>query len=43
MKGDDLDYSTITEEERERLIEDIKQSILYASVDTCKSIVTELT
>lgn len=43
MKGDDLDYSTITEEEKARLIEGIKESIVFAAEETCEDIVSELT
>lgn len=43
MKGDDLDYSTITEEEKARLIENVKASLVFAAEATCEDIVSELT
>jgi hypothetical protein len=42
-KGDDLDYSTNTEAERQQLIENVKASLVFASVATSESIIDELT
>lgn len=42
-KGDDLDYSTMTEQERQRLIDNIKEDLIFASEQTCADIITELT
>jgi hypothetical protein len=42
VKGADLDYNTMTEEEYNRLVENVKSSVLFATVDTCESIVGEL-
>lgn len=42
-KGDDLDYSTMTQEEIQMLIEDIKENLIVASIATCESIIDELT
>ena len=42
VKGADLDYSTMTPEEYERLVENVKSSILFASVQTCEDIIDEL-
>lgn len=41
-KGNDLDYSTMTAEERQRLIDDIKADLVFASVQTCEDIIDEL-
>ena len=42
-KGDDLDYNTMTPEEYQRLVENVKSSVLFASVKTCEDIINELT
>lgn len=42
VKGADLDYNTMTPEEYERLVENVKSSILFASVQTCEDIIDEL-
>jgi hypothetical protein len=42
VKGADLDYNTMTEEEYNRLVENVKSSVLFATVDTCEDIVSEL-
>jgi hypothetical protein len=41
-KGDDLDYSTITPEEKQRLIDNIKADLIFASVETCEAIIDEI-
>jgi hypothetical protein len=41
-KGDDLDYSTITPEEKQRLIDNIKADLVFASVETCEAIIDEI-
>lgn len=41
-KGDDLDWDTITQEERELLIQEILNSLIFATNATCQSIVDEL-
>ena len=41
-KGDDLDYSTMTQEEIDRLVENIKSDLVFASVETCESIIDEI-
>ena len=43
VKGADLDYSTMTPEEYARLVENVKSSILFATVQTCEDIIDELT
>ena len=43
IKGADIDYSTMTAEEYNRLVENVKSSILFATVDTCENIIDELT
>ena len=43
VKGADLDYSTMTADEYNRLVENVKSSILFATVDTCEDIIDELT
>lgn len=42
VKGADLDYSTMTQEEYERLVENVRNSVLFASVQTCEDIIDEL-
>lgn len=42
VKGADLDYNTMTQEEYERLVENVKSSILFSSVQTCEDIINEL-
>lgn len=42
VRGADIDYSTMTPEEYARLVENVKSSILFASVDTCEDIIEEL-
>lgn len=42
-KGNDLDYSTMTPEEVQMLIDNIKSDLIVASVETCESIIDELT
>lgn len=42
VKGADLDYSTMTPEEYNRLVENVKSSILFATVNTCEDIISEL-
>ena len=42
-KGDDLDWSTITQEEMERLIDSIKEDLVVASVSEAVQAVSELT
>jgi hypothetical protein len=41
-KGDDLDFSTMTAEEIQRLVDNIKDSIVFATVQTCEDIIDEL-
>ena len=41
-KGDDLDYSTMTPEEIQRLVDNIKADLVFASVQTCEDIIDEL-
>lgn len=41
-KGDDLDYSTMTPEEKQRLIDNIKADLVFASVETCEAIIDEI-
>lgn len=41
-KGDDLDYSTITPEEKQRMIDNIKADLVFASVETCEAIIDEI-
>lgn len=41
-KGEDLDYSTMTQEEIDRLVENIKSDLVFASVETCESIIDEI-
>ena len=41
-KGDDLDYSTMTHEEYQLLVEDVKNSVLFASTTTCEDVIDEL-
>ena len=41
-KGDDLDYSTMTPEEIQRLIDNIKEDLVFASIQTCEDIIDEL-
>lgn len=41
-KGDDLDYSTITPEEKQRLMDNIKADLIFASVETCEAIIDEI-
>ena len=41
-KGDDLDYSTMTPEEYQRLIDNIKADLVFASDETCADIIDEL-
>ncbi len=42
VKGADLDYSTMTPEEYARLVENVKSSVLFATVQTCEDIIDEL-
>lgn len=42
-KGNDLDYSTMTPEEVQMLIDNIKADLIVASIETCESIIDELT
>lgn len=41
-KGDDLDYSTMTPEEIQQLVENIKESIVFATDQVCEDIIDEL-
>lgn len=41
-KGDDIDWDTMTQEEYDRLVENVKQDLVFSSVDTCEDIVDEL-
>ena len=41
-KGDDLDYSTMTPEEIQQLIENIEADIIFATDEVCEDIVDEL-
>lgn len=41
-KGDDIDWNTMTDEEYERLVENVKADLVDASVQTCEDIVDEL-
>ena len=42
VKGSDLDYSTMTAEEYERLVTNVRNSIVFATVETCESIIDEI-
>lgn len=42
-KGDDLDYSTMTPEEYQKLVDDVKADLVFASQSTCEDIINELT
>lgn len=41
-KGDDLDWNTMTSEEYQRLVENVKQDIVFANDMTCEEIIEEL-
>ena len=42
-KGDDIDWETMTDEEYQRLVENVKQDLVFSSVGTCEDIIDELT
>ena len=42
LKGADLDYSTMTHDEYERLVTNVRNSIVFATVETCESIIDEI-
>ena len=41
-KGEDIDWSTISQEDYQRLVENVKEDLVFADADTCRSIVSEL-
>lgn len=41
-KGDDIDWNTMTQEEYERLVENVKQDLVFATAYTCEDIIDEL-
>lgn len=41
-KGDDIDWTTMSQEEYERLVDNVKQDLVFSSVGTCEDIVDEL-
>lgn len=41
--GDDIDWSTMTEEQRADLVRQVKEDLAFATVETCESIIDELT
>ena len=41
-KGDNIDWSTMTQEEYERLVENVKEDLVFASDATCENIIDEL-
>lgn len=41
-KGDNLDFDSMTPEEYQRLVDDVRDSVLFASVQTCEDIIDEL-
>ena len=41
-KGEGLDYSTMTPEEYQRLVDDVRAELVFASTSTCESIIDEL-
>lgn len=41
-KGDNLDYDSMTPEERQRLIDDIKADLVFASAETCQAAAAEI-
>lgn len=41
-KGDDIDWTTMSQEEYERLVENVKQDLVFATDVTCEDIIDEL-
>jgi hypothetical protein len=41
-KGDDIDWNTMTPEEYQRLVENVKQDLVFATDITCETIIDEL-
>lgn len=41
-KGDNLDFDSMTPEEYQRLVDDVRDSVLFATVQTCEDIIDEL-
>ena len=41
--GDDLDWNTMTEEQRADLVRQVKEDLAFATVETCEAIIDELT
>lgn len=41
-KGDDIDWTTMSQEEYERLVENVKQDLVFATAYTCEDIIDEL-
>ena len=41
-KGDDIDWSTLSQEDYERLVENVKQDLVFATAYTCEDIIDEL-
>ena len=42
-KGEGLDYSTMTPTEYQKLVDDVKADLVFASQSTCEDIINELT
>lgn len=41
-KGDDIDWNTLSQEDYERLVENVKQDLVFATAYTCEDIIDEL-
>lgn len=41
-KGDDIDWTTMSQEEYERLVQNVKQDLVFATAYTCEDIIDEL-